>query len=200
MDSSPDRRVTRATVQRFLERIPHNLGAPAITRMVGEGAIALLTRAFTAEHRVARWSLAHWRVEYDRLAPSHTRPMPGAPALLDAIRSAGMRVGLCTNKPHAATLPLLDAHRMDHRFDAVWAREQPLPTSQALGICSPSSTRSKRRHPGRGSLEIRPQTRPQAPRQHPHRVALPRIQPRAVDTLPAQAHLPDLMHSLEASA
>lgn len=185
---------TRATVRRFLGRIPHNLDDSAIARMVGEGATALLTRAFAAEHaELPDRALAHWRVEYDRLAPSHTRPMPGAPALLDAIRSAGMRVGLCTNKPHAATLPLLDALGWTHRFDAVWgagtaAADKPDPRHLFAVVEELEAAPSRTWFIGDSPTDAATGAAACI-----HTVLLSHGYSRVpVDTLPAQAHLPDL--------
>jgi len=111
---------TRETVEAFLGRVPERLGDEAVTRMVGEGARILLTRAFAAEGApLPEGALERWRSAYDRLAPTHTRPMPGATRLLDALRDAGVAVGLCTNKPHEATLKLLEALSWRARFDAV---------------------------------------------------------------------------------
>jgi phosphoglycolate phosphatase len=111
---------TRATVGAFLGRPPTALDDDAVTRMIGEGATALLTRAFAAEGApLPAGALAHWRDAYDALAPSHTRPLPGATALLDALRAAGVAVGLCTNKPHGATLPLIEALGWTPRLDAI---------------------------------------------------------------------------------
>ena len=45
--------------------------------------------------------------------------MPGATALLRGLRADGIRLGLCTNKPHAATLPLLAGLGWQDAFDAV---------------------------------------------------------------------------------
>jgi len=121
VDSLPGIAVsTRATVGAFLGRMPARLGDAAVTRMVGEGASILLTRAFAAEGmHLPEGALEHWRATYDRVAPAHTRPMPGATRLLDALRHAGVAIGLCTNKPHAATLKLLEALAWSTRFDAI---------------------------------------------------------------------------------
>lgn len=121
VDSLPGIAVaTRETVAAFLGRAPERLDAAAVRRMVGEGATALLRRAFAAEDAtLPDGALAHWRTTYDRIAPAHTVPLPGATALLDALRARGIAVGLCTNKPHGATLPLVAALGWTGHFDAV---------------------------------------------------------------------------------
>ena len=111
---------TRLTVEAHGVGPTGVLTDPAIGRMVGEGAGSLLARAFHAVGApVPPGAAATWQAHYRRCAPAGTRPLPGAPALLAALRAAGVSVGLCTNKPHAATLQLLAELGWTGTFDAV---------------------------------------------------------------------------------
>ena len=121
VDSLPGiTRATRDTVEAHLGRPAPSLTEPAVRRMVGEGAGALLRRAFAAAGGTAPpGALETWRRAYRRHAPTATQPLPGATALLVALRSDGVALGLCTNKPHSATLALLEDLGWATAFDAV---------------------------------------------------------------------------------
>ncbi|MEC7946419.1 MAG: HAD-IA family hydrolase [Myxococcota bacterium] len=113
-------RATRATVETHLGRPAPSLSPHAVRQMVGEGARALVTRAFASEGApMPEASMSTWQEEYGRHAPVGTSPMPGATALLRGLRADGVRLGLCTNKPHEATLALLANLGWQDAFDAV---------------------------------------------------------------------------------
>jgi phosphoglycolate phosphatase len=121
VDSLPGiARATQETVEAHLGRPAPTLTHDAVRRMIGEGAVALVQRAFAAEDAVMpAGALGTWRTAYGRHAPTGTEPLPGARALLPALRDAGVGLGLCTNKPHAATLALLADLGWGDTFDAV---------------------------------------------------------------------------------
>ena len=48
-----------------------------------------------------------------------TRIFPGALAFMEALAERGARLGMCTNKPGTATLPLLEALGLSRHFGAV---------------------------------------------------------------------------------
>ncbi|AXC48311.1 HAD family hydrolase [Paracoccus suum] len=56
--------------------------------------------------------LAH----YERAIAVHSRPYPGVEAALDALASEGFALAVCTNKPEALALRLLDALDLRDRF------------------------------------------------------------------------------------
>ncbi|MGD9510234.1 MAG: HAD-IA family hydrolase [Geminicoccaceae bacterium] len=89
--------------------------------MIGDGARVLIERAVArigAELDVDALN-DRFRQRYAEVPCRHSVPYPGATALLRELRAAGMRLGLCTNKPQAATLGLLEALGLMDAFDAV---------------------------------------------------------------------------------
>jgi phosphoglycolate phosphatase len=93
----------------------------AVRGMIGDGARVLVERAVVyvgAEVEVD--ALYHrFTQRYAEVPCRHSVPYPGAVALLSELRTAGTRLGLCTNKPQAPTLGLLDALGLADAFDAV---------------------------------------------------------------------------------
>ncbi len=93
-----------------------NLPAPdreAVRRMIGDGAGALVRRGFEAAGRQLEEAEAermHRRfLELYEADPAQgSAPYPGARELVDALRAAGRRLGICTNKPQQATELLLE--------------------------------------------------------------------------------------------
>ncbi|HEY7290441.1 MAG TPA: HAD hydrolase-like protein [Vicinamibacterales bacterium] len=79
-----------------------------VGRMVGEGAAVLVERAFKAR-RIAPPddALPRFLEIYAAHLTDETRPYPGIPAALDALRSRAT-LALLTNKPLAATRTILD--------------------------------------------------------------------------------------------
>lgn len=90
-------------------------GYPARTReevrlFVGNGVEMLLRRALPAGTPDARVfeALASFRADYNRRNRNRTCPYPGIPALLAALRAAGVAVGVVSNKYDAAVRELCD--------------------------------------------------------------------------------------------
>lgn len=97
------------------------LELPEVRGMIGEGLDLLLERAFAATGEAVD-PAAHralWLSFYDRVSGSMTTVYPGAKALLEQLSAQGCRLGLCTNKPHSATLKLLAALGLHSHFSAV---------------------------------------------------------------------------------
>ncbi len=124
-------------------------GAPAVARMIGEGATALLQRAF-AHHGapLPDGALAAWHAHYDRLGPAGTTPRPGAADLLQVLHVSGLRLVLCTNKPQAPTEALVDHLGWRGRFVALIGarpglapKPDPAPVHAALAAagCAPEA-------------------------------------------------------------
>ena len=118
IDSAPDLLASINLLLAELGRRP--LSLPELQRMIGEGAGMLVKRALAATGRAERWRAhTHRFLEiYDGHAAVHTRPFPGIPELLAALRPHA-RLALCTNKPARPTLALLQALGWDTVFEVV---------------------------------------------------------------------------------
>lgn len=104
------------------------LGRPAVDpgsvrAMVGHGARRLLERGLASSgggspalvEQGLEAFLAHYRANIAR----HSRPFDGAEALLGNLAEQGIGLAICTNKPEALALDLLDALGWRDRFLAV---------------------------------------------------------------------------------
>ena len=56
---------------------------------------------------------------YEANASNRTIPYPDVPETLTALKDAGFRLGICTNKPERATHKVLALLGLDHLFDAI---------------------------------------------------------------------------------
>ncbi len=91
-----------------------------VTPMVGDGAAALLRRAWRARGRAADDAdLRDFLDDYGANAAVLTRPYPDADATLRAMRADGWRLAVCTNKPSAPARALLQALGLADLFAAV---------------------------------------------------------------------------------
>lgn len=122
IDSAPD-------VCASMNRVLAGMGRRELTleetkEMVGWGGRVL------AEKSLARTGRAGTDAEVDRFLEDflatyaqhpaeHSRIFPGVIPVLDAFRSAGLRMGICTNKPTTATPPVLEAMGLAKYFDVV---------------------------------------------------------------------------------
>jgi phosphoglycolate phosphatase len=109
VDSAPD---LRAALNEMLrERGLAPLSLPQVRRMIGDGAAALVARALEAsgiEPGRAANALPRFLQLYEADAVRLTRPYPGVPETLTALRRRGYRTAICTNKPQHATYTVLD--------------------------------------------------------------------------------------------
>jgi phosphoglycolate phosphatase len=94
-----------------------------VETLVGGGARVLMERALEAsggpsdqpmEQLLASY-LAHYRAQPAKL----TTIFPGVPESLAALKKAGFRLAICSNKPHEMCVLVLRALKLDHFFDAV---------------------------------------------------------------------------------
>ena len=106
VDSAPD---IRACLNRLMEREglpPFSL--PEVAAMIGDGARALLAKAFAARGvPLDEAVIAPFLDDLEANSAKLTRPYPGIPEALDALTAAGWTLAVCTNKPIAATRALL---------------------------------------------------------------------------------------------
>ncbi len=141
IDSAPD---LRAAVNQMLrERGCAPLSLAQIRRMIGDGAPALVRRALAEsglDPEQAPTALPRFLQLYEGDAVRLTRPYPGVPATLAALRQAGYRTAICTNKPQHATITVLEGLGLSSLFDAIaggdrFAVKKPDP-GHLLGLIS----------------------------------------------------------------
>ena len=92
--------------------------------MIGDGARVLIERALAElgqprDAGLVERLFARFRARYAEEPCRASSLYPGARELLGKLRAEGFRLGLCTNKPQAATLGLLRALGLDGCFGAV---------------------------------------------------------------------------------
>jgi len=118
IDSEPDIRATlnRVLAAEGLAPLPR----AQVVKMIGDGAKVLLERGFAAHGRPAEPRyLDAFLADYEVNSTVETLPFPGIPAALEALRAAGHNLGVCTNKPEAATRGILAGLDLEKYFSAV---------------------------------------------------------------------------------
>ena len=120
IDSAPD-------IRAALNEVLHQASLPMVTlqqtrSFIGDGAARLVQRAFTAAGIPLHASaLSLYRQRYLRAYEARlaieTRLYPHVPQTLRALRWAGWRLAICTNKPHAATISVLQQLALDSYFE-----------------------------------------------------------------------------------
>lgn len=118
VDSAPD---LHASLNRLMERYglaPFEL--PEVKRMIGDGARALVEKAFAARGAAfEEAAVKRFLADYEPNSAVLTRPYPGMVETLEIFRKEGWQRAICTNKPIAATWALLDALRLGGYFELV---------------------------------------------------------------------------------
>jgi len=118
IDSLPDiaTAVNHVLTWRRLEPLP----AAQVEGMIGDGAKVLLDRAFAARGAEARGEdMAVFMDWYTVHGTDETRPYPGMVDALAALRKAGHKLGVCTNKPEVAAREILASLALDRYFEVV---------------------------------------------------------------------------------
>ena len=100
------------------------LAEPAVRRMVGDGVAKLVARGLEAtggapEGTALDTLVERFKTDYEPRAAELTRAYPGAAEALASLKAAGWRLAVCTNKPQAATLHILEATGLLPYFQAV---------------------------------------------------------------------------------
>lgn len=118
VDTLPD--LTNALNEVLRER-GHALLPPAeVKPMIGDGMAMLLGRGFAArgaDGTEAAQMLPRFIEAYEAGATNLSRPYPGVPETLIALRQRGYRTAICTNKPQQATGAVLRGMGLDRLFD-----------------------------------------------------------------------------------
>ena len=118
VDSVPD--LAAALNRLMASRTLAAFTRPEVARMVGDGARALLDRAFAARGSATdEAALADFLGDYGANAACETQPYPGVHDTLRRFAAAGWRMAVCTNKPEAPARTLLDALALAPFFAAV---------------------------------------------------------------------------------
>jgi len=122
IDSAPD-------LARALNRLLAGFGRPPLTLaqvrpMIGDGAPELVRRALAAggaavDPTAMPELFERYRTFYLATATAATRAYPGVPETLAALRAAGYRMVVCTNKFQTPTMKILDFLDLTRFFDGV---------------------------------------------------------------------------------
>jgi phosphoglycolate phosphatase len=91
--------------------------------MVGDGAAKLVERGLPGADTVAPGEgprlVRRFLEIYETRLTAETRPYPGVVGTLEALAETGWRLGVCTNKPEAASRAILAALGLERFFAAV---------------------------------------------------------------------------------
>jgi phosphoglycolate phosphatase len=120
VDSVPDLRAALNQMLREQGRPP--LSSPQVKRMVGDGVPTLVARALAASGirpPEAKMALRRFLEIYEANAAELSRPYPGVPETLRALRRRGYRTAICTNKPQRATIAVLQGLELLPLFDGI---------------------------------------------------------------------------------
>ncbi|RAU23578.1 phosphoglycolate phosphatase [Paramagnetospirillum kuznetsovii] len=122
IDSAPD--VANALNRLLAEEGRPTLSLPEVQQLVGEGASALIERAWTATGASAATDAVRPLVErylaFYRACPAdHTHVYDGVRDELARLAAAGHRLGICTNKPDGMTNLVLETLGLAPLFAAV---------------------------------------------------------------------------------
>ncbi|HJL15312.1 MAG TPA: HAD family hydrolase [Sandaracinaceae bacterium LLY-WYZ-13_1] len=104
----------------------------AVESFVGDGARMLVRRALG--DAAVRWedeALARFRARYLANLTVHTRPYEGVTPMLEALAARGVPTAVLSNKPHDATVRVVEALLPAHPFVAVRGHREGTPKKPA---------------------------------------------------------------------
>jgi len=121
IDSEPDLRV--ALNKLLIEDARREVVRNEVIKMIGDGVPRLVQRAYLATGGLPDAPFAPVIERFHALYEGHTadlsQPFPGAAEVLVSLRKAGLKLGVCTNKPELPTRKILDIFEFSDFFDAV---------------------------------------------------------------------------------
>jgi phosphoglycolate phosphatase len=122
VDSAPDLHAAASAMLAGLGR--REVTRAEATSFVGNGIERFVARCLEATGRTpdaetGAAALARFRAQYEAAPAALTRPYPGVPELLAALRASGRPLGVCTNKPEAPARAILGDLGLATHFDAV---------------------------------------------------------------------------------
>ena len=116
--------INRMRVSFGLDPLPRE----SVVRMVGNGARVLVARALADTPGMdLDEAFRRYRHEYDTHLIDETRLYPGVPEALDALKSAGFRLAVFTNKPFGSTRFILKGLGIDAFFPSVVGADSGFP-------------------------------------------------------------------------
>jgi phosphoglycolate phosphatase len=119
IDTAPDLRAALNQVLVGMDR--RELTIEEVRHMIGDGTPALMERALAATGTMTDLNRAHQKLVqiYEASPANLSRLFPGVDTMLRLLRNSGANLGICTNKPQAATLSVLKAFNIAHYFEAI---------------------------------------------------------------------------------
>ena len=122
IDSAPD---IAAAVNKIMTRLAQKqLPVEYVETFIGDGSRSMLSRILddkSIEHTASQLDdyLREYIWLYEQEPTSRTLFFPEVRRDLDLLRQNGVKLGICTNKPHALTMLVLKSLKIDHLFDFV---------------------------------------------------------------------------------
>ncbi len=100
------------------------VGYDDLTHLVGNGAQVMIERAcklrdYTLAPEELPALLQRFITHYSETMPGLTKPYPGLLAAMDALKSQGYKLAVCTNKMESLALTLLERLNLTHYFEAI---------------------------------------------------------------------------------
>lgn len=120
IDAAPDiaAKLNQVLATEGLAPVP----VPDVIKMIGDGAKKLVERGFAARGGTMHpHHLEMFEALYAQEPSRFTVVYEGIFPVLETLRAQGRRLGICTNKPAAATKAVLDALQLSPFFEAVIA-------------------------------------------------------------------------------
>ncbi len=152
IDSAPD--ICRALNAVLAESGLAALDEAPVRAMIGDGALKLVERGFTAagvnlDEGSLKDKLDNFMQHYATDPSGRTELFPGAMAALDALSSAGCLQAICTNKPEEISRAVLRDFGIEGHFGAIVGgdstsrrKPDPLPLSTCLHTIGVSASRA----------------------------------------------------------
>ena len=118
LDSAPD---LHSALDRLMARHDRpGFSREEVWRMIGDGVTVLVQRACAARNLAFSPELvADFMADYEAHAADETRPFPGIPEVLAALRAEGWQLAVCTNKPEKAARIILDGLGLSPLLDGI---------------------------------------------------------------------------------
>ena len=119
IDSLPDIRASLNSV--LTDNGYQSISAAVVKNMIGGGSEVLLKKAFrhvgaTMDHTTLASHVRLFASHYERNPTSQTKIFPGAVSALQTLSAKGLKMGVCTNKPHAIAHTILQSLGLDKYF------------------------------------------------------------------------------------